>query len=79
VTRSGNPVDLTAREFALLESLMRIPGRVVSRQTLQACLYGFGDDISSNTVEVFIHHLRRKLGDSVVVNVRGRGYRVNVD
>jgi two-component system response regulator QseB len=79
VMRRSGPVDLTAREFALLEALVRIPGKVVSRQTLQSCLYGFGDEISSNTVEVFIHHLRRKLGDNVVLNVRGRGYRVNVD
>jgi two-component system response regulator QseB len=79
VSRSGGLIDLTAREFALLEALVRIPGKVVSRQTLQSCLYGFGDEVASNTVEVFIHHLRRKLGDAVVQNVRGRGYRVNVD
>ena len=74
--RSGERVDVTAREFALLEVLAKVPGRVVTRAELEERLYGFGDEVSSNTVEVFIHRLRRKLGDLTVVNVRGRGYRV---
>lgn len=76
VMRSGERVDVTAREFALLEVLAQVPGRVVTRAALEERLYGFGDEVSSNTVEVFIHRLRRKLGDLTVVNVRGRGYRV---
>ncbi|HEY0803126.1 MAG TPA: response regulator transcription factor, partial [Steroidobacteraceae bacterium] len=76
VSRAEQAVDLTAREYALLEALMLEPGRVVSRSELEDRLYGFGDEIGSNAVEVFVHHLRRKLGDDFVVNVRGRGYRI---
>jgi two-component system response regulator QseB len=76
VMRSGERVDLTAREFALLEVLAQVPGRLVTRNALEERLYGFGDEVASNTVEVFIHRLRRKLGELTVVNVRGRGYRV---
>ena len=76
VSRGGAAVDLTAREFALLEVLVDVPGRLVTRAALEDRLYGFGEEVSSNTVEVFIHHLRRKLGESLIVNLRGRGYRV---
>ena len=76
VRRAGLPVDLTAREFALLEALAQVPGRIVPRASLEERLYGFDDEVSSNTVEVFIHHLRRKLGEQRIVNVRGRGYRL---
>ncbi|MBS0612502.1 MAG: response regulator [Proteobacteria bacterium] len=76
VRRAGAPVDLTAREFALLEVLAQVPGRIVPRATLEERLYGFADEVSSNTVEVFIHHLRRKLGEQRIVNVRGQGYRI---
>jgi len=76
VFREGREVDLTAREFAVLERLVRVAGRVLPRDELEECLYGFGEEISSNTVEVFIHHLRRKLGEDFIVTVRGRGYRV---
>jgi DNA-binding response OmpR family regulator len=78
-TRDSQPVDLTSREYALLEALMFEPGRIVSRAELEERLYGFGEEISSNAVEVFVHHLRRKLGDDFVSNVRGRGYRVATD
>lgn len=79
VRRAGAAVDLTAREFALLEVLAQVPGRIVTRATLEERLYGFADEVSSNTVEVFIHHLRRKLGEQRIVNVRGRGYRIETD
>lgn len=79
VYREGREVDLTAREFAVLERLVRVAGRVLPRDELEECLYGFGEEIASNTVEVFIHHLRRKLGEDFIVTVRGRGYRVATD
>jgi len=70
------PVDLTAREYALLESLMRRAGRIVSRPTLEELLYGFEADVSSNTVEVHMSSLRRKLGQDAIDTVRGMGYRL---
>jgi len=78
-SRAGVAVDLTAREFALVEALVQVPGCIVPKAALEERLYGFGDEVASNTVEVFIHHLRRKLGEAFIVTVRGRGYRVAVD
>ncbi len=76
VTRADAQVDLTAREYALLETLMLEPGRIVSRAELEERLYGFDDAIGSNVVEVFVHNLRKKLGEEFIRNVRGRGYQV---
>jgi len=76
VTLKGSPVDLTAREYALLETLMRRAGRILSRTTLEELLYGFEADVSSNTVEVHIASLRRKLGHEVIETMRGMGYRM---
>ena len=76
VTLKGAPVDLTAREYALLEALMRRAGRILSRATLEELLYGFEADVSSNTVEVHVASLRRKLGHEVIETVRGMGYRM---
>jgi two-component system response regulator QseB len=70
----GQPVALTPRETALLELLLASPQRVLSRATLQAKLYNFEQDIDSNTLEVHVHHLRRKLHPTVVRTVRGVGY-----
>jgi len=72
----GNEVELTAREYALLETLMRRRGRIVPRDQLQQLLYGFDTDVASNTIEVHISSLRRKLGHAVIETVRGMGYRV---
>ena len=74
VMRSGAPVDLTPREFALLLLLLESRGRVLSRQQLEARLYNWQDAVGSNTVEVHVHHLRRKLGESLVQTLRGVGY-----
>ena len=74
VRLSGVPVNLTGREFALLEKLMSNLGRVLSKSQLEAALYGWGEGAESNTVEVHIHHLRRKLGSSGIVTLRGIGY-----
>ncbi len=72
----GEPVVLSAREWAVLEPLLARPGLVLSRTQLEEKLYGWKDEISSNAVEVYIHGLRRKLGAELIQNVRGVGYMV---
>lgn len=76
VSRDGAEVLLTPREWQLLEALAARPGRVVTRAALEALMLGFGGEVSSNSVEVHVSHLRRKLGSQVVETVRGQGYRV---
>ena len=73
---NGNVVPLKNKEFWVLETLMRLRNRIVSRQHLEETMYGWTDDLSSNTIEVYIHHLRRKLGSAVIVTVRGIGYQL---
>lgn len=73
---NGTPVQLSAREWAVLAPLLARPGLVLSRAQLEEKLYGWGDEIHSNAVEVYIHGLRRKLGPELIRNVRGVGYRV---
>jgi len=73
---NGAPLLLSAREFTLLEILMARPGVVLSRGQIEDKLYGWGEEIGSNTVEVYIHLLRRKLGQDFIRNVRGVGYMV---
>ena len=73
-TVQGQPVVLSAREWAVLEPLIARPGMVLSRQQLEDKLYGWGDEVSSNAVEVYIHGLRKKLGADWLLNVRGVGY-----
>jgi two-component system response regulator QseB len=72
----GAPVELSAREFAVLEALMREPGTVVSRAKLEDSVYGWGEEVGSNSIEVHLHHLRKKLAPELIRNVRGVGYRV---
>jgi DNA-binding response OmpR family regulator len=74
VTRAGVPVALSAREFDLLTALMLNAGRVLSREQLEQHLYGWGQEVDSNAVEVHVHHLRRKLGAGLIQTVRGIGY-----
>lgn len=78
-TFNGQPLTLSAREFQLLLALMDPPGAVVSRAALQDKLYGWNREVESNTVEVYIHALRRKLGRGFVTNVRGVGYKLAKD
>ena len=73
---NGQPVVLSAREWAVLEPLVARPGVVLSRSQLEDKLYGWGDEINSNAVEVYIHGLRKKLGAGFILNVRGVGYMV---
>jgi two-component system OmpR family response regulator/two-component system response regulator QseB len=74
VTRDGQPVLLSAREFAVLEALMQRPGAVLSRAQLEDRLYGWGEEIESNAVSVYVHQLRRKLGADFIGSMRGVGY-----
>lgn len=74
VTCHGEPVELSTREFDLLHALMLNPRRVMTRAQLERQLYSWGQEIESNTVEVHIHHLRRKLGRGIIQTVRGVGY-----
>jgi len=74
VTRDGAPVLLSAREIAVLEALMARPGAMLSRAQLEDRLYGWGEEIESNAVSVYIHQLRRKLGSDFIQTVRGLGY-----
>ncbi len=77
--RDGIPVPVSPREFALLHALLERPGRIFSRAQLEERLYGWGEEVGSNVVEVHIHSLRRKLGADLIRNVRGVGYRVLED
>ena len=79
VTKDGQTVDLSAKEFAVLETLMQRPGAVLSREKLEESVYGWGDEVGSNAIEVHLHHLRKKLGSAAISNVRGVGYRVTED
>ena len=72
----GVPVSLSAKEFALLETLMQRPGAVLSREQLENAIYGWQQEVGSNAVEVHLHNLRRKLGADTIRNVRGVGYKV---
>ncbi|TWG87472.1 two-component system OmpR family response regulator/two-component system response regulator QseB [Cupriavidus gilardii J11] len=74
VTLAGDPVRLSAREYALLAALLSRPGKVWSVAQLQEKLYGWDDEVGSNTVEVYIHGLRKKLGTGLIRNIRGVGY-----
>ena len=76
VTLDGRQVSLSAREFALIHALAARPGVVYSRAQLEEKLYGWGQEVESNTVEVYVHSLRRKLGANSIQNVRGVGYMV---
>jgi len=74
VQRDGQPVMLSAREYAVLELLMQRPGAVLSRAMIEDRLYGWGEEIESNAVSVYVHQLRRKLGADFIRNMRGVGY-----
>jgi two-component system response regulator QseB len=76
VSLDGAPVALSAREFALLHALLEHPGRPISRQRLEARLYGWSEQVESNAVEVHVHSLRRKLGAEWIKTLRGVGYMV---
>lgn len=72
---NGEPLNLSRREFALLLALVERPGVIQSKSELEALLYGWQEEVESNTVEVHIHHLRAKIGRDRIETVRGLGYR----
>jgi two-component system response regulator QseB len=74
VTRDAQAVALSAREYAVLEALLQRPGAVLSRAQLEDRLYGWGGEIESNAIEVYVHALRRKLGSDCIRTLRGVGY-----
>ncbi|MHB1238718.1 MAG: response regulator [Gallionella sp.] len=78
VTLRGQEVVISAKEFALLHTLMAVPGAVRSRAELEEALYGWDEEVGSNAVEVHIHNLRNKLGSHAILNIRGAGYRVSM-
>ncbi|QUS36215.1 response regulator transcription factor [Falsirhodobacter algicola] len=75
-TLDGRPVGFSHREFGILHALMERPGAILSRAALEERLYGWQEDVESNTVEVHIHKLRAKLGAAFIQTVRGAGYRL---
>ncbi|MGZ8983452.1 MAG: response regulator [Methylotenera sp.] len=79
VRKNGQAVELSAREFALLHELLLHVGRVQSREQLEQHLYGWGEEVESNSVEVHIHHLRKKLGADLIRTLRGVGYVIDRD
>jgi DNA-binding response OmpR family regulator len=78
VTCRGEHLELSAKEYHVLESLMRNQGRLLTRHQLETALYPWGGEISSNAVEVYIHGLRKKLGKSFIKTIRGIGYGVGL-
>jgi two-component system, OmpR family, response regulator len=75
----ASAVQLSSREFALLQALLMRPGAILSRSDLEDRIYGWGDEVESNAVEFLIHALRRKLGSNTIKNVRGVGWMVSKD
>ena len=74
LTLAGKPIELSAREVALLAALLERPGAALSKAQLEERLYGWGEEVESNTVEVHVHNLRKKLGADAIRTIRGVGY-----
>ena len=79
VVVQGERAQLSAREFSLLHALLERPGAILSREQLENRIYGWGEEVSSNAVDVLIHGMRRKLGADTIRNVRGLGWRVSAE
>tara|TARA_B110000305_G_scaffold241464_1_gene315756 strand:- start:4956 stop:5621 length:666 start_codon:yes stop_codon:yes gene_type:complete len=75
----GQSIELARKEYMLLKSLMENAGRVMTRSTLESHLYSWGEEVSSNAVEVHIHHLRKKFGNEFITTIRGVGYKLAVN
>ena len=76
VTLAGQAVELSSREFSLLQMLLESAGRVLTRSQLEQSIYGWRDEPDSNALEVHIHHLRKKLGSDLIRTLRGVGYTI---
>lgn len=74
VFKDGEMINISRREFALLQKLLENTGRVINREQLTQTLYGWGDDVDSNALEVHIHNIRRKFGSDFIKTIRGIGY-----
>jgi DNA-binding response OmpR family regulator len=72
----GEPIELARREYAVLKSLVENCGKVQTRDQLESRLYAWGEEVSSNAIEVHVHHLRKKFGSDFIKTVRGVGYTV---
>lgn len=79
ITLDSEPVSLSGKEFSILQALMENQGRILSKEKLEERLYGWGEEIESNAVEVHVHHLRKKLGPDLIRTVRGVGYVIEKD
>ena len=77
MVNTGVPIQLSSREFALLQALLVRPGAILSRSTLEDRIYGWGEEVESNAIDFLIHGLRKKLGSEVIKNVRGLGWMVS--
>jgi DNA-binding response OmpR family regulator len=77
VSVEGNELELPRREYMLLKTLMENPGRILSRESLEEKLYGWGEELASNSIEVHVHHLRKKIRAEFIKTVRGVGYTVS--
>ena len=73
---SGEPLELSRREYMLLKALAENAGKILSKDSLEAKLYSWGEEVSSNTIEVHIHNLRKKVGNDLIKTVRGIGYTI---
>ena len=78
IRRDGKPVALTAREWALFDAFLARPGQLLSKAQLEEKLYAFDSEVESNTIEVHVSRLRKKLGNEVIDTERGLGYRLGV-
>ncbi len=76
LSHGGRTETLPAREYALMQALMARPGRILSRTEIENRIYGWGEEVESNAVEVLIHSIRRKFGKGIILNVRGAGWLV---
>ena len=74
ITQNGKLVDLGIKEFSILQTLFERAGRVVTKSDLEENLYGWGDEVSSNAIEVIVHRIRKKLGADIIKTIRGVGY-----
>lgn len=72
----GQPVELQQREFMLLKRLVENPNKIFHRNELEESIYGWGDGVASNAIDVYVHHLRKKIAPRIVETVRGMGYRI---
>ena len=73
---AGQAAVLPAKEYAVMHALMERPGRILSRAQIEEQIYGWGEEVESNAVDVLIHSIRRKFGKAIILNVRGAGWMV---